>query len=391
MAKGIYERKGQHGDVTYYIRYEHQGKDKKERVGRKSQGFTREVAKKALNSRLGDIAQGVFKLPKEEKPVPFSSLVDRYEEYAKANWRAFQNSSYILKEFRAYFKETPLSKLTSWDLEKWKASQKKTDKPATVNRHLTILKHMLKKAVEWKLAKENPGTEVKCINVNNERNRYLEEDEMERLLSACKTQTERPWLVLIVILAIHTGMRLGELVGLRWNNNVDLNHWRITLVQGKNQKKKTIPLNDAAREVLELLYSHRYGQYVFMYRWGEPLGKRNVQVAFDEVCKAATITDLNFHDLRHTFASYLVMSGVDLTTVSRLMGHSSTRMTERYTHLAPKHEEEAVAKLNTQLTKTTRLAQNRNVGQAKLLKIEGISPHWLKDVSGSAVIFLAQS
>jgi len=385
MAKGIYERMGKDGDITYYIRYEYQGKDKKERVGRKSQGFTREVAKKALYSRLGDIAQGIFKLPKEEKPVPFSILVDRYEEYAKANWRAFQNSSYILKEFRAHFKETPLSKLTSWDLEKWKADQKKTDKPATVNRHLTILKHMLKKAVEWKLAEENPGTGVKCIKVNNERTRYLEEDEIERLLSACKAQTERPWLEPIVILAIHTGMRLGELLELRWNNNVDFNYRRITLVQTKNQKKKTIPLNDDAWKVLELLDNHRYGLYVFMYRWGAPLGKRNVQEAFDNACEAATITDFTFHDLRHTFASHLVMSGVDLPTVSKLLGHSSTRMTERYTHLAPKHEAEAVAKLST------RLAQNRNGGQVKLLKIEGISPHWLKDVSGSAVIFLAQS
>ena len=86
MAKGIYERKGKVGDVTYYIRYQFQGTDIKERVGRKSRGFTREMAKGALKSRLGDIARGQFSLEKTRRPVPFSTLLEQYEEYASATW-----------------------------------------------------------------------------------------------------------------------------------------------------------------------------------------------------------------------------------------------------------------------------------------------------------------
>jgi hypothetical protein len=82
MAKGIYERRGLNGDVTYYIRHQVDGTDSKERVRRKSRGFTREMAKDALKSRLGDAAQGHFNLEKLRKPVPFSKLAERYKEFA---------------------------------------------------------------------------------------------------------------------------------------------------------------------------------------------------------------------------------------------------------------------------------------------------------------------
>ena len=88
MAKGIYERTGKNGDVTYYIRYQVDSTDIKERVGRKSRGFTRELAKEALNSRLGDIARGYFNLEKVRKPVPFSRLVEKYKEFASGYKRA---------------------------------------------------------------------------------------------------------------------------------------------------------------------------------------------------------------------------------------------------------------------------------------------------------------
>ncbi len=99
MAKGIYERKGKVGDVTYYIRYQFQGTDIKERVGRKSRGFTREMARGALKSRLGDIAKGYFSLDKARKPVPFSVLLKQYEEYAMTNWRDYNRQKYFLHAF----------------------------------------------------------------------------------------------------------------------------------------------------------------------------------------------------------------------------------------------------------------------------------------------------
>ena len=121
MAKGIYERKGKNGDVTYYIRYQIDGMDIKERVGKKSRGFTREVAKESLNSRLGDIAQGHFNLEKVRKPVPFAKLVEKYKEFASGYKRGWETEKYIVEEFASLFRDTPLAQITTWQIEKWES------------------------------------------------------------------------------------------------------------------------------------------------------------------------------------------------------------------------------------------------------------------------------
>jgi len=366
MAKGIYERKGQGGDVTYYIRYQFQGTDIKERVGRKSRGFTRATAKKALKSRLGDIARGQFSLEKTRRPVPFSTLLEQYEEYARTNWRDFNKQKYFLKALGKHFGDTPSAQITSWHIEKWKSDLRKTLKPNSVNRHMTIIKHLFKMAVVWGLVKTNPTIGIKRFPEAESKTRYLDEDELERLLLACKEQKRQPWLLPLVTLGVHTGMRRGELLGLGWDN-VNLDRGLITLQQSKTLKIKTIPINEAAREALMWLDKHRYGDHVFMYHWRKPIGKANVQKSIDRVCSKAGIDDFTFHGTRHTFGSHLVMAGVDLVTVSKLMGHTKINMTMRYAHLAPKHEAEAVAKLNA------RLAQNRNISETQKRKVIGIT------------------
>jgi hypothetical protein len=165
MAKGIYERKGLNGDVTYYIRYQVDGTDIKERVGRKSRGFTREMAKDALKARLGEIAQGRFNLEKARKPVPFSKLAERYREFAGGYKQGWETEKYIVDEFAALFGTTPLANITTWQIEKWKAEQGKELHLATVNRRLTVIKHMFRKAVDWGLIKTNPATGVKRFTV----------------------------------------------------------------------------------------------------------------------------------------------------------------------------------------------------------------------------------
>jgi len=344
MAKGIYERKGKQGDLTYYIRYQFQGTDIKERVGRKSRGFTREMAKEALKSRLGDIARGQFSLEKSRKPVPFSKLAERYREYASSNWRAWDKEKHLVEVFGRYFGDNPLSQITTWQIEKWKVERCREVKPNTVNRQLTVIKHMFKKAVEWGLARTNPAAGVKQFSYNDQRTRYLTEEEIDRLINACKLQESRPWLTPLVTLALNTGMRQGELLKLRWEQvNWDSNSF--TLKQPKTLRVKTIPLNEAAKEALKWFNDHRYGDYVIMHHWGKSFQRSTVNKSFKMSLSKAKITNCRWNDMRHTFASHLVMEEIDLPTVSELMGHSNITMTMRYAHLAPKHKEEAVAKL----------------------------------------------
>ena len=344
MAKGIYERRGKNGDMTYYIRYLVDGTDIKERVGRKSRGFTREMAKDALKSRLGDVAQGHFNLEKVRKPVPFSKLAEKYKEFAGGYKRGWETEKYIVEEFASLFGDTPLAEITTWQIEKWKAETGKRLNPVTVNRRLTVIKHIFKKAVEWDLVKSNPATSVKRFAVTSERTRFLTQDEIQVLLKACEKQVTSPWLLPLVTLALNAGMRQGELLKLKWEN-VDLERESITIIQSKTLRRKTIAINQQAREALNWLQENRYGELLFMWPWGDPIGKVTVYDAFKKACCASKIDDFRFHDLRHTFASHLVMAGVDLVTVKELLGHKTINMTNRYTHLAQEHKAQAVAKL----------------------------------------------
>jgi integrase len=344
MAKGIYERKGKNGDITYYIRYQFHGADIKERIGKKSLGCTKEWAKDALKARLGEIAQGRFNLEKTRKPVPFSRLAERYREYGAGTKRAWAEEKYRLESFAELFGETPLSQITTWQIEKWKAERRNKVKPGTVNRELTVIKHMFRKAIEWGMTTTNPATAVKRLPVNDQRTRFLTEAEIQNLLLACEKEITSPWLLSLVTLALNTGMRQGELLNLKWDG-VNFERGVISVLQPKTMRWKTIAMNEATREALNWLNEHRYGDYLFMWPWEDRIGRTTAYDAFKEVCSAAGIKDFRFHDLRHTFASHLVMAGVDLVTVKDLMGHVGINMTVRYSHLAPEHKAEAVAKL----------------------------------------------
>jgi integrase len=232
-----------------------------------------------LKSRLGDIAQGQFSLEKTRKPVPFSKLVESYREYASSYKRAWDEEKYILEMFADQFGDTPLSQITTWQIEKWKAERRKDVKPGTVNRQLTVIKHLFKKAVEWELTTVNPAAPVKRFTANDQRTRFLTEDEIQGFLKACEEQITSPWLLPLVTLALNTGMRQGELLALRWEN-VDRDRGLITVRQTKTLRLKSIAINEPAGEALEWLYGHRYGEYLFMWPGEQDHRPRCLQTGF---------------------------------------------------------------------------------------------------------------
>jgi integrase len=185
MAKGIYERKGKNGDITYYIRYQVDGLDIRERVGRKSRGCTKEIIKEALRARQGEVIQGKFNLNRVRKAIPFSQLAKRFHEYAKVNWRAYEENKNFITYAEREFGELPLSELTSSRIEQWKSKLRQNHKPGTVNVYLATLKNILFRAVEWGLLKSNPASSVKAIKLGDQRARYLTLEELKRLLEAC--------------------------------------------------------------------------------------------------------------------------------------------------------------------------------------------------------------
>ncbi|WP_353686754.1 site-specific integrase [Thermodesulfovibrio sp. 3462-1] len=168
--------------------------------------------------------------------------------------------------------------------------------------------------------------EVKFLQENNRRLRFLSKEECQTLINACD-----PHLRPIVICALNTGMRKSEFLNLKWDQ-VDLKHGFIFLDKTKNGERREIPINDTLRITFNGLLRRLDTPYVF---YDPATGKpyQDVKRSFASACRRAKIQDFRFHDLRHTFASHLVMAGVDLTTVKELLGHKTLTMTLRYSHL----------------------------------------------------------
>jgi integrase len=205
-------------------------------------------------------------------------------------------------------------------------------KPATVNRELTVLRHMMSKAVKWELIDKNPSNGVKALPVPQSLERILDIDEESRLLAACdqiRSKVLRP----AIILALNTGMRRGELLSLTWDQ-IDFKHNVLRIMNAKSHSGiRSIPLNKMAREVLTDLNQQKTSSYVFPSNRKKDSKLRDLKKGFR---RAVTLADLDanlrFHDLRHTFATRLVQAGVDIITVQHLLGHAKITMTARYAH-----------------------------------------------------------
>jgi len=214
---------------------------------------------------------------------------------------------------------------------------------------------------------------VKLGKENNRRDKFLSAEEIQSLLDVCDSnvisitgksiQQKQAHLKPIIIFALNTGCRKEEILSLKWEQ-VDLKHGFINLSRTKNGERRQIPINDTLRETLKGLTRRIDVPWVFYEviqdkKQNKEIVKRlgDIKRSFNTACRKAGIHDFVFHSLRHTFASHLVMAGVDLTTVSRLMGHKSLTMTLRYSHLAPNHLSAAVNVLTTSMSISTDLAQ----------------------------------
>jgi integrase len=320
---GIYKREG-----VYYIDYYFDGRRIRERVG-----LSWKQAQDALNGRKGEIAQGKFELKQTKTSPVFKDFAKKYLEWSKGNKRSWKRDRTAIKSFLNGFGGSSLNNITTWQVEKYKMKRSHTVKKSTVNRDLACLKHMFTMAIQWGLATENPAKPVKFFRVNNQRSRFLDENEEQSILSSCSDRIKP-----IVLTALNTGMRRGEILSLEWSD-VDFNNRLITVKDSKNRESRKIPMNPTLIRLLKDLKKESQGADVFHY------GAKQYQTVYNEwktTLKKAGTNDFRFHDLRHTFASRLIMGGVDLVTVKVLLGHKTIDMTMRYSHLSQDHKRKAV-------------------------------------------------
>ena len=309
-------------------------------------------------------------------PTLDAFLADTYGPWMAANRKT---GATTVARMRAVFPElldSSLDNITAWQMEKSRKAQLQAGRAvATVNRNLAVLKAALNKAVEWELIDRNPLVKVKPGRVDNAGIvRFLSADEEGRLRKALADRDARvcagresanAWraarardtmpalgtyadhLTPMVLVSINTGVRRGELFNLAWQD-VDLARGNLT-VRGsgaKSGRTRHVPLNDEAARVLRT-WHRQAGEpdagLVFPGKAGARLD--TIKTAWSGLLKAAGISAFRWHDLRHTFASKLVMAGVDLNTVRELLGHGDLTMTLRYAHLAPAHKAAAVSRL----------------------------------------------
>lgn len=344
MAK-ITKRQGKRG-VSWVVDY-------LDPTGRRRRKFfpLKKDAEAYLGKVVSTIREGryhdVFDVKKETQ-VTFNELADRYEENFKTQ-KAFNRSKrYLLNLVKEHFGDKRLSQITYLDLETYRNLRKatptkggKTRSDAAVNREMALLSHMFTKAVEWGFLETSPFKKGKRLmfKENNHRLRFLTDTEIEALLKACS-----PHLRPIVEVALLTGMRRGELLGLKWEQ---VRNGFIYLTETKGGKARQIPVNDRLAQIFREL--RQKNQLKSPYVFCDAQGRRfhEVKRSFASACKKAGLEDFHFHDLRHTFASHLVMRGVSLKAVQELLGHADVRQTMRYAHLSQAHLKEAVAALNT--------------------------------------------
>ncbi|MGO9017759.1 MAG: tyrosine-type recombinase/integrase [Syntrophobacteraceae bacterium] len=240
------------------------------------------------------------------------------------------------------FRGIEMARLSRDVIEQYKRRRMQEVKPATVNLELSTLKRMCVVLAEKGLIKVNPTQHVELLREDNKRDRFLTESEIAKLLKECKP---KPRLLLIVMIALNTGLRLSGCLTLRWSE-IDFKRNQITKVV-KGGKTVFVPINDEFRSALlahrgNVLNPNGYVIPSSKKKRGGACLNRTSDFGFRSACARAGIKDFRFHDLRHTFATHFLARTKDIYTLSHILGHSTVSMTERYAHLLDDVRREAM-------------------------------------------------
>jgi len=336
LPRGVFVRNDE-----YWIRYT----DQHRRLHREKVGPFLEQAKAAVEKRRSEIREGKFFPEKvRQRETPFSEIVRDFLAHSRQTKRSYGHDEGRSEALLRLWRDCPLPDLSPGRIERELAECGEQEEwmPATYNRHRALVSGIFSLAIRNGKATANPVRGTKHRTENNTRVRYLTDDEERRLMKQVRATC--PDLEPQLIVALHSGMRRSEQYvtpdcpdgGLKWQH-IDFGSGVITLPRSKHGESRHIRMNSRLREILKRLRTAASSPYVFPC---EPPDK-----LFPEVCGQAEVSNFTWHCLRHTFASRLVMAGVDLRTVQELMGHKSIVTTMRYAHLAPQHQADAVERL----------------------------------------------
>jgi len=321
----------------YYVAFEKDGKRIYKSTGEKNRLKATTIAEKILSCDGDDMV--------------FSKFSERLLAYARATYSPRNVEVYerVLKEFLNCLGDRRMIDITPYDIERFKAWRMEKVSPISVNIDLRTIKAALNRAFDWGLLSKNPCKKTIPVRVPDKSPAYLNEGDFVRLCESVKQK----WLLDIIIFAVATGMRQGEILNLTWNE-IDPSR-RIVRVGNKDGfrtkagKERNVPLNDIALKIIA--GRERISKIVFVNNKGDKVHRDTLTKTFKKkIRKLGLDEDLHFHSLRHTFASWMVQQGVPLYHVQKLLGHSSIKITEIYSHLEDDNLRSCVNVLDTKIS-----------------------------------------
>jgi integrase len=371
---GFILRVNPNGNMVYRCEY---ARGKRITLG-KTSVLTPAQARDRAKEILADVVKGHSPESRRKTKYTLNEFIENeYAPWRRANRKRADEDIYRLKaRFGDDFGNELLSNIIPLLVDRWRSKRVMSGiKPITVNRDIAILKALLSKAEEWGIISANPLSKFKPAAVDSvAKVRYLTKNEETRLKAALKNRDEKlkaarvkgnEWrkergydlyvdlsqftladhLTPMVLLSLNTGLRQGEVFSLHWDN---INFEQAVLTVGgdnaKSGKTRHVPLNVIALQILKD-WQEQASTKGLVFQNYNGMQFDNVKKSWMSLLKSAEIENFRWHDMRHHFASKLVMAGVDLNTVRELLGHADIKMTLRYAHLAPEHKAKAVAKL----------------------------------------------
>ncbi len=321
---GLYRR-----GPAWWISFTYNGRQ----VRQSTETDDKKLAEKIYHKVMTEVAEGKW-FERQEETRTFAEMMERYmKEHSVVKKRSTTRDRASLKHLLPFFGALTLREIRPGQISRYKADRLAAGaSPGTLNRELALMKHAFTLSIkEWGWAKENP---VKMVSMEKEaphKDRWLTDDEERRLLAACPR-----WLKEIVVFAIDTGCRRGEILSLSWKD-VDLQRGVAIVFGKKTSEWRGVPLTRRLRDVLtENQASQKvrslHDNPVFCNPEGLTVNIHELRWAFEVALSEAGISSFRFHDLRHSFATRLAQNGVDLFTIQKLLGHKSYATTERYAH-----------------------------------------------------------
>lgn len=343
-TESITKRWRERPDRSYWVAFKdvNTGKLRWERCGWASEGWTPEAAQRRRYELLEQDRTGDYK-PKQERKadlLTFGELMENhYLPWANENKRRARDDRSMYKNWlQSRFANKFLKDIAPLDLERLKRDMRDAGKAeATVKHALCLIRQAFNKAVLWRLWRgESPCKAVAFPSPNNARQRFLSHEEVVAIINILRQRS--PQVARITTMSLYGGLRLGEVLRLTWSN-VDFVNGIIYVQDTKNNESRPIFITDPIRKILAELHQENPDDTLFKAKTGNPVQwlSKTFRAVVKELKLNEGINDSRervcFHTLRHTYASWAVMAGVPLYVVGKAIGHKTTVMTQRYSHL----------------------------------------------------------